>query len=202
MSVTVILFWVQICERNKAIGSGPHLDNAIFDLGKIHLDDPVSEYIPLGIGRPGKPITIRHLLTHSSGIPSLGTSTIALQRGIGIDVWVPWGGANDFYRHVNDAGDEIAADPGERFFYFNAGYRMLGHVIQVVSGNRFDEYIAENILKPLKMTQTTFSKAEYLCSSNRMTPYRKDKEGNLVPVEFPYPNITDNQEFAFIGYPE
>ena len=116
--------------------------------GKISLDDPVSKYIPLEIGREGKPITIHHLLTHSSGIPSLGTSTIALHRGIGIDMWVPWGGVDDFYRHINNAGDEVAADPGERFFYFNAGYRMLGHILQVVSGTRFDEYIEKKHPEP------------------------------------------------------
>ena len=167
--------------------------------GKISLDDPASKYTPLKIGRPCKPITIRHLLSHSSGIPSLGTSTIALQRGIGVDVWIPWGGVEDFYRHVNGAGDEIAADPGERFFYLNAGYRILGHVIQEASGLRFDEYITEKILRPLKMGRTTLSKAVYMKDKDRMTPYRRDENGKPVPTEFPYPNVEDNPEFAFIA---
>lgn len=171
----------------------------LVERGRISLDDPASRYIPLKIGRPGEPITIRHLLIHSSGIPSLGTSTIALQRGIGVDVWIPWGGVDDFYRHVNGAGDEIAADPCERFFYFNAGYRMLGHIIQEVSETRFDEYITENILRPLEMGRTTLSKAEYLEDKNKMTPYRRDGEGKLVPTEFPYPNVGDNPDFAFIA---
>jgi len=167
--------------------------------GKISLDDPASKYTPLKIGRPCKPITIRHLLSHSSGIPSLGTSTIALQRGIGVDVWIPWGGVEDFYRHVNGAGDEIAADPGERFFYLNAGYRILGHVIQEASGLRFDEYITEKILRPLKMGRTTLSKAVYMKDKDRMTPYRRDENGKPVPTKFPYPNVEDNPEFAFIA---
>jgi CubicO group peptidase (beta-lactamase class C family) len=166
---------------------------------KISLDDPASKYIPLEIGRPGKPITIKHLLTHSSGIPSLGTSTIALQRGIGVDVWVPWGGVDDFYRHVNGAGEEVAADPGDRFFYLNAGYRMLGHIIQEASGTRFDRYIIEKIIKPLKMRRTTLSKTEYLKERDRMTPYRRDGDGKLVPTEFPYPNVDDNPDFSFIA---
>lgn len=167
--------------------------------GNINLHDSVSKYIPLKIGRPGKPISIGHLLSHSSGIPSLGTSNIALQRGIGIDIWIPWGGVKDFYRHVNGAGDEIAADPGERFFYLNAGYRILGHIIQEVSGLRFDKYITEKILRPLKMGRTTLSRAEYMKDKDRMTPYRRDKNGKLVPTEFPYPNVEDNPEFAFIA---
>lgn len=167
--------------------------------GKLGLDDPARKYIPLKIGRPGKQITIKHLLTHSSGIPSLGTSTIALQRGMGLEVWVPWGGVDDFYRHLNDAGYEIAADPSERFFYLNAGYRMLGHIIQKVSGTRFDDYITKNILKPLGMERTTLSKAEYMKDPDRMTPYRRDKDGKPIPTEFPYPNVADNPQFAFIA---
>ncbi|MFB0558847.1 MAG: serine hydrolase [Candidatus Bathyarchaeia archaeon] len=167
--------------------------------GKLSLDDPARKYIPLKIGRPGKQITIKHLLTHSSGIPSLGTSTIALQRGMGLEVWVPWGGVDDFYRHLNDAGYEIAADPSERFFYLNAGYRMLGHIIQKVSGTRFDGYITKNILKPLGMERTTLSKAEYMKDPDRMTPYRRDKDGKPIPTEFPYPNVADNPQFAFIA---
>lgn len=167
--------------------------------GKLGLDDPARKYIPLKIGRPGKQITIKHLLTHSSGIPSLGTSTIALQRGMGLEVWVPWGGVDDFYRHLNDARYEIAADPSERFFYLNAGYRMLGHIIQNVSGTRFDDYITKNILKPLGMERTTLSKAEYMKDPDRMTPYRRDKDGKPIPTEFPYPNVADNPQFAFIA---
>ena len=167
--------------------------------GKLDLQESVSSYVPLEIGLPGKPVTIHHLLTHSSGIPSLGTSTIALRRGVGMDVWVPWGGVRDFYRHVNEAGDEIAAEPGERFFYLNAGFRMLGHVIQEVSGTRFDKYITENIIRPLKMERTTLSKADYMEDPDRMTPYNRDKEGKPVATEFPYPNIDDNPEFAFIA---
>lgn len=171
----------------------------LVEQGKISLEDPASKHVPLEIGRPGKHITIKHLLTHSSGIPSLGTSTIALQRGIGVDVWVPWGGVDDFYRHVNSAGEEIAADPGDRFFYLNAGYRMLGHIIQEASGTRFDRYITEKIIRPLKMTRTTLSKAEYMKERDRMTPYRRDGDGKLVATEFPYPNVEDNPEFSFIA---
>ena len=167
--------------------------------GRLSLGDPASDHIPLTIGFPDDPVTIRSLLTHSSGIPALGTSTIALHRGIGIDTWIPWGTAEDFYRHVNAAQEEVAAPPGRRFFYFNAGYRMLGHVIQAVSGKRFDEYITESILRPLGMGRSTLSKAEYLEDGSRMTPYRRGPDGELIPTEFPYPNVGDNPDFAFMA---
>jgi CubicO group peptidase (beta-lactamase class C family) len=171
----------------------------LVEKGKLSLGDSVSSYVPLEIGLQDKPVTVHSLLTHSSGIPSLGTSTIALKRGVGMDVWIPWAGVKDFYRHVNGAVDEIAASPGERFFYLNAGYRMLGHIIQEVSGTRFDTYITENILRPLEMERSTLSKAEYLEDPDRMTPYKRDEDGKPVATEFPYPNVDDNPEFSFIA---
>ena len=65
--------------------------------GKLQLDDPVSKHIPLELGLPGKPITIRHLLTHSPGFPNLGTSTVLISRGLGQDTGVPMSSAADFY---------------------------------------------------------------------------------------------------------
>jgi len=166
---------------------------------EISLNDPVNQYVPLKIGLPGKPITIHHLLTHSSGIPNLGTSTIALRRGIGEDTGIPWGGVDDFYRHVNGAGEEIADEPGKRYFYLNAGYRMLGHIIQLVSGRTFDAYITENIFKPLGMKRTTFSKEQFEKDPDRITPYWKKPDGTLTATGFPYPNVADNPDFSFVA---
>jgi len=171
----------------------------LMERGMLSLDDPVNNYIPLKIGLPGKPITIHHLLTHSSGIPSLATSTIALHRGIGFDTGFPWGGVNDFYRLVNGAQEEIVDEPGRLFFYNNAGYRMLGHIIQEVSGMTFDTYITEKILKPLKMERTTLLREEYERDPDRLTPHWKKPNGTLVSAGYPYPDVADNPDFSFIA---
>lgn len=164
---------------------------------KLSLNDPITEYLPIEIGGPS--ITIHHLLTHSSSIPSLGTSLLSLSRGIGAEEpGVPWGGVNDFYRFINGAKDEVTGTPGEKFFYFNAGYRMLGHIIQKVSGMFFHEYITENILKPLKMERTTLSKNQYQNDSNRMIPYWIKPNGKRERTEFPYPEPSNNPNFSFI----
>ena len=68
----------------------------LVEAGEINLDDPVSKHIPFELGIPGDPITIHHLLTHSPGIPSLATSTVAISRGLGMDTGVPLGSAADF----------------------------------------------------------------------------------------------------------
>jgi len=171
----------------------------LVERGTLSLDDPASKYIPLRIGLPGKPITIHHLLTHSSGVPSLATSTVALHRGIGLDTGVPWGSVNDFYRLVNGAQDEIVEEPGRLFFYNNAGYRMLGHIIQEASGTTFDAYITKNILQPLGMERTTFLRERYERDPDRAIFHWKKPDGTLTPTEFPYPNVADIPEFSFIA---
>lgn len=171
----------------------------LMENGKLSVEDPVTKYLPLELGSPETPITIHHLLTHSSGIPSLGTSFIALSRGLNEDTGISWGGVTDFYRLLNHAGEEVAATPGDRFFYFNAGYRMLGHIIQNVSGERFDTYITEHILKPLGMQRSTLSKTKYQNTNDRMTPYWKKPDGSLEKACFPYPEPADNPDFSFIA---
>ncbi len=170
----------------------------LVERGMLRLDDPVAKHIPFELGLPGKPITVHHLLTHSSGLPNLATSTVAIRRGIGRDMGVPWGGVNDFYRHVNGAGEELANEPGRRFFYNNSGYRMLGHLIQNVSGRPFHRYIEEEIIKPLGMERTTLVNSKAMEDPDRLTPYRKTPEG-LEPSKFPYPDPEEVGEFSFIS---
>jgi len=173
----------------------------LVEAGKISLDDLVSNYVPLKIGFKDKPILIRHLLSHSSGIPDLGTSTIILQSGMGFHMGIPMASVNDFYRFVNGAQNEIVDEPGKRYFYLNAGYRMLGHIIQNVSGVPFHVYVTESILKPLKMFRSTFVKSVFERDPDRITPYRVDESGRFIPTPYPYPNVEENFEFSFISAP-
>ena len=165
--------------------------------GKIKLTDPASDYVPFKLGLKGKPITIHHLLSHSSGVPNLATSTIGLSRGVGVELGVPWGSANDFYRVVNSANAEIAADPGKRFFYSNEGFRVIGNIIQKVSGIPFHEYINEHILKPLEMKRSTFVKHEFDADPDRMVAHWKKTDGTMQPTGFPYPDVSENPDFSW-----
>lgn len=167
--------------------------------GLLSIDDPASQYIPLEVGLEDNPILIKNLLTHSLGLPSVASSTVALHRGVGLDTGVPWGGVDDFYRLVNGAKDEVVAEPGERFFYHNAGYRMLGHIIQIISGRPFHEYITENIIKKLDMERTTMVVKEFQEEANRMTPYWKKPDGDISASRFPYPDVSEIPEFSFIS---
>ncbi len=165
--------------------------------GKLKLTDPASDYVPFTLGKKGKPITIHHLLSHSSGVPNLATSTIGLSRGVGIELGVPWGSADDFYRVVNSASSEIAADPGKRFFYSNEGFRVVGHVIQEVTVSPFHEYVQDNILKPLEMRRSTLVRHVFDADPNRMTAHWKKTDGTMKATGFPYPDVSENPDFSW-----
>ena len=120
------------------------------DEGKLKLDDPAYLYIPEMKGikyltKDASPITIRNLLTHSAGFPEDN----------------PWGDrqlANtdeqliDLYKK----GLSFSNDPGLGYEYSNLGFATLGYIIKKVSGKSYQEYITENILKPLGMTHTYY----------------------------------------------
>ena len=166
--------------------------------GKLRLDDQVTLHVPLELGRPGQPITIRHLLTHSPGFPNLGTSTILISRGLGSDTGIPMSSAADFYRFVNGAKDEVAFAPGEHFFYNNAAWRMLGHIVQERSGIPFHRYVKERVLDPLGMTRSTLDVAAAFRDPDHLVPHKKGKTGPEA-APFPYPNPEDNPGFSFLS---
>lgn len=167
--------------------------------GKIRLDDPVGKHIPFELGDAERPITIHHLLTHSLGIPSLATSTVALHRGLGRDTGVPFGSAQDFYRFVNGAEGERVAAPGERFFYHNGAFRMLAHIIQVKSEVPFHRYLKQNVMNPLGMHRSTMNVADFQSDPDHIVLHRKTSDGDNEPAPFPYPNPEDNPDFSFIS---
>jgi CubicO group peptidase (beta-lactamase class C family) len=169
----------------------------LVEAGEIRLDDPVKEHIPFELGMPDDPITIHHLLTHSLGIPNLGTSTVPINRGLGLDTGVPMGSSGDFYRMVNGAENEVVARPGERFHYHNGAWRMLGHIIQEKSGVPFHVYLKKNVIDPLGMERTTLSLTAFQADPDHILPHLKVGD-EARPSRFPYPNPDDNPEFSFI----
>lgn len=169
------------------------------EAGTIALQDPVSEHLPFALGLPDAPITIHHLLTHSLGMPSLATSTTVINKGLGLDSGIPLSSPNDFYRFLDGAQDEIVAPPGERFFYHNAGYRMLGHIIQEKSGLPFHEYIQERVIAPLGLPRTTFNVDAVQADPDHAVFHRKNAAGANEAAPFPYPNPVDNPAFSFLA---
>lgn len=166
--------------------------------GKLSLDDPVDRYIPFRLRASKGPILIRHLLSHSSGLPALSTSEILIRKGLGVNEGFPLADSGDFYRWVNGAQEEMTPGPGERFFYSNESYRMLGHIVQSLADMPFHEFIAENILGPLGMARSSFVRSRYESDADRIQPYLAKTDGSVVPAPFPYPDVALNPASSFM----
>jgi CubicO group peptidase (beta-lactamase class C family) len=106
--------------------------------------------------------------------------------------------AADFYRFVNGAKGEVVFAPGERFFYNNAAWRILGHIVQEKSGIPFHRYVKQRILDPLGMTRSTLDVASAFRDPDHLIPHKKGKTGPEA-TPFPYPNPEDNPEFSFLS---
>lgn len=154
----------------------------LVDDGKLELDDPVAEYIPLDSAE----VTIESLLSHTAGVPSNCMAHVLLGRFAGVDdPMTPMSDFDDFLHHVNGSfPDEVVADPGERFYYYATGFTLLGAVIETVTGKDYREYMRERVLDPLEMHRSTFSREAFLADDDRMTPYLTDENG---ASERPYP---------------
>ena len=125
--------------------------------GKLQLDDAISKYLPFfKVKYPSdksSTITIRHLLNHSSGIPDAG--------GLKFAKWIHHDGEpaldqTAFIEKVFPDYATLAFEPGEDTAYTNIGYMLLGAIIEKVSAQNYRDYIRQNILEPLEMTQTDF----------------------------------------------
>lgn len=119
----------------------------LVEAGEIDLDAEISQYLDVFSGKPAGAITIRQLLSHTSGFSTLqGNSSPAASRD-GDDQ-----GTDTLERSVEARADVTPAyGPGERWAYSNLNYQILGRLIEVVSGQEFQAYVTANILEPVGM---------------------------------------------------
>jgi CubicO group peptidase (beta-lactamase class C family) len=114
----------------------------LVERGRVSLDAPVQRYLPTWTGPNKERVTIRHLLTHSSGLPA----------------WRP------IYKEATDAASamklvhdtQLDTLPGVRMVYSDLGAILLGEVVRAVSGERLDAYAARNVFAPLGMRDTRY----------------------------------------------
>ena len=149
--------------------------------GKISLDDPVSKYLDLKLEVEGSPVTIHHLLTHTSGIPALAYAE-AVIRGYfeTSNVWLPISKPEDVLDFIQDYESWIEAKPGERFFYLNEGYVLLGLIISKVSGMNYEEFVKKEIFEPLGMNKSIFCDKRVFSEEDIASHYILDRNGSLV----------------------
>lgn len=158
------------------------------DDGRLSFDDPVEEYIPAfkkvtlaGGAAPSRPITIRDLLTHTSGMGEYSKSQ-------------PHWTLQEF---VNQAiSQPLKFQPGTKWSYSTAGIDALGRVVEIVSGKSFDAFMKERIFDPLQMTETTFwlspEQARRFAHNYRLNPTTQKLEPATIAYMYGT-EITDRQ---------
>ncbi len=119
------------------------------DEGKLSLDDMVSKYLPIFESYGKNYVTIRHCLSHMTGIQSEPVKILKLLERKKY---------NSLEEEVNEfAKKEIQNNPGTEFRYSNIGLNIAGRIAEVVTKKKFDLLIRQRLFIPLGMRQTTFS---------------------------------------------
>ena len=144
-------------------GFGPATERTIYDIasltkvvgtttaimlleeeGRLDIDAPVSRYIPEWGGSPEKErVTVRHLLTHTAGLPAFEP------------LWRELRGKDAYLRRILET--PLAYSPGERTVYSDFGAILLGVIVERLSGMPLDRFLEERVFGPLGMTDTRFN---------------------------------------------
>ena len=124
----------------------------LVEAGKVDLDTEVSQYLDGFSGKPAGAVTIRQLLSHTSGFSTVQGNTSHTETA---------GGKDELARQV-DGLAEVTPDyePDERWEYSNTNYQILGRVIEVVTGQEYQGYVATNILDPVGMEHSFVADGE------------------------------------------
>lgn len=155
----------------------------------LSVNDPVAKYIPefrgqklvvgregdtVKLGDPARPITIRDLLTHTSGLPGgfpAPNNDLYFKRQLTLKEAV------DISAH-----QPLDFEPGSKWAYCNSGIDTLGRIIEIVSGQSYESFLKTRIFIPLKMTDTTFYPTDE--QLKRLAGLYDLKEGKLNPVGY------------------
>jgi len=120
--------------------------------GKIKLDEKITTYLPDYRKDTGDKVTVRHLLSHTSGIPSY-TNIPGFIQNQSRDPYK----VTDFVKKYT-SGD-LAFEPGSKFEYDNSGYFLLGAIIERVTGMPYEKTLQQRIFDPLGMKETGYDHA-------------------------------------------
>lgn len=171
------LFW--IASQSKAMTAAALM--MLVDQGRVSLNDPVEKFLPEFAGqmlaverdgdhvllrKPEHPITVREVLSHTSGLPFASAMEQPTLDGLPL---------RDAVRSY--AMTPLQYPPGTKYQYSNAGINTAGRIIEVVSGMPYEKFMDERLFKPLGMKDTTFWPSEE--QVNRLTKsYRANKDKN------------------------
>lgn len=149
--------------------------------GLLNLDEPLAKYFP---EIPYEGINLRQMLNHTSGLPEQNEFMFKF-----------WNSADpitnrDMVEYLIKYKPEAAFKPGEDFKYCNTNYSLLAMIVEKVTKEKFQDFVAKNIFEPLQMKQTRFLNPQpgnYKTIPNQTENYIADTEGKeyLLPEEIP-----------------
>jgi CubicO group peptidase (beta-lactamase class C family) len=152
--------------------------------GKLSLDDPVRKYLP-EVPDYGTPITIRHILTHTSGLRDWGN----------IEAIAGWPRTTRAYTqaHVLDIVSRQRAlnfTPGTHWSYSNTGYNLAAMIVTRVGGEPFAAFTRRRIFEPLGMTHTSWRDDHTRVVKGRAIAYAERRDG--FHTEMPFEDVYGN----------
>jgi CubicO group peptidase (beta-lactamase class C family) len=129
------------------------------EAGTLTLDDPVNKHLDKAArirtrnGEPAEDVTVRHLLTHTSGLP-------VSWRGMEYEPLIFKLVANESLRPPRSldrvvAGQKTLRSPGKRIVYANQGFNLLGYIVQRLSGQSFEDLVQQRVFDPLEMRNSS-----------------------------------------------
>lgn len=136
--------------------------------GKLTLDDPLAKHLP-EISGYKETITLRHMMQHTSGLPSFDEDEERTGTQFTPEQVLAW--------HARQK--RLRFPPGARYEYSNSGYVLLSIIIERLAGKPFPEFLRERIFLPLGMTRSTLRVAAAQIPG-RATGYRRSNAGFLV----------------------
>ncbi|HEX8634522.1 MAG TPA: serine hydrolase [Pyrinomonadaceae bacterium] len=154
----------------------------LVEQGKLKLDGKLSEYLPDYRKDVGDKVTIHHLLTHTSGIPSY----TSLPKFLEDASRNPYAVAEFVKKY---ASGDLEFEPGARFRYNNSGYFLLGAIIEKLHGKSYEQVVKEHIFDPLGMKNSGYDHHGTLLSK-RASGYQKTPTGYInapyLDMSIPY----------------
>lgn len=152
--------------------------------GKVSLDDPIRRYFP-ELPAVTAPVTVRHMLNHTSGLRDWGNLA-------GIAGW-PRGTRVHTHAHVLEIISRQRAinfPPGSHYSYSNSGYNLAAMLVARVSGLPFAEFTRQRIFQPLGMTRTSWRDDYTRVVKGRAIAYAAD--GAAFRQDMPFENVHGN----------
>ena len=153
--------------------------------GKLSLDDPVRKYIP-ELPDYGSPLTIRHLLNHTSGLRDWGTVMSLTGAGRG-DRVISQDLALDVITHQR----ALDFTPGAEYSYSNSGYNLAAIIVERVSKQKFSAFLEERLFKPMEMKNSSLRDDYQRIVPGRAQAYSRQGTGPWR-LNMPFMNVYGN----------